>query len=100
MREHLAGYPVGLSTYTNHGCRCDGCKGAAREYGRARRAGRARPRGALALLLHPDRVAHGTVRGYRTQGCRCEKCKAANATYQREYRARRRAREATKSMRE
>ena len=26
MSDHVRGYPVSASTYTNYGCRCDGCR--------------------------------------------------------------------------
>jgi hypothetical protein len=33
-REHLDGQPVSVSTYSNHGCHCDGCTAAQRVYAR------------------------------------------------------------------
>ncbi len=32
MNEHIEGRPVSASTYTNHGCRCDGCRAAKAAY--------------------------------------------------------------------
>jgi hypothetical protein len=32
--KHDARYPISASTYTNHSCRCTGCKNAQLEYNR------------------------------------------------------------------
>jgi hypothetical protein len=55
--------------YTNHHCRCDGCRSALREYQRVKRAQRI-------ASATPDRV-HGTANGYGNYGCRCDRCRAA-----------------------
>lgn len=70
-----------------HGCRCDRCREAHREYSRERQHKRVK-RG-----IGPGDPRHGSIRGY-AQGCRCDRCREANTAYHREYRKRRRARKA------
>jgi len=69
--------------YTNHKCRCDACRGALREYQRARRGQRIQ--GAT-----PDHV-HGTTNGYGNYGCRCDLCRAAWTENERQLREGRRS---------
>lgn len=64
--EKWHGTPGG---YTNHGCRCDDCRAALRDYQRRRRKQRIES-------PTPDRV-HGTVNGYGNYGCRCDRCRGA-----------------------
>jgi hypothetical protein len=53
----------GTHSAYSHGCRCDACKAAHREYTRARRA----------KALADGTLSHG-VRGTYSAGCRCWKC--------------------------
>lgn len=74
-----------LSTYTNHGCRCEACKRANADYHRNLRRTR---RAALAAGRAPG-LKHGSFSTYTNHGCRCEACKRAKREYRRRYRQRR-----------
>jgi hypothetical protein len=65
--------------YTNHGCRCAACTGAATTAKRDATERRA------ARLRAGERIEHG-LNGYTNYLCRCEVCKAAHAKQQRERR--------------
>ena len=70
-----------LSTYTNHGCRCDECKAANAIYHRRRR--RERSESDVAPR------EHGTEATYVNYRCRCDACREArNAACKRRYHAR------------
>jgi hypothetical protein len=71
----------GLSTYTNHGCRCDVCRASMAAY---RRDHRRRVRGRV-----PPEVPHGSSGTYCNYGCRCRSCSDAHAAdKRRRYRSR------------
>lgn len=80
-----AGIPEGVphgsaSTYSNHKCRCDECREAARLRAievRARRfAKRVLIEGRL-VAAHLPHKSHGTVGAYTNHGCRCDTCTSA-----------------------
>lgn len=73
--------PHNVSTYSNHGCRCDECRVAWAEYQQNLRRVR-REEGRL-----PE-GGHGR-NAYQNYGCRCEKCTRANTAYDRRWRAQR-----------
>ena len=75
----------GKSWYRNHGCRCDVCRAAQREYmlayhKRRREAG-----------LPDGDPRHGTNNGYTNRGCRCEPCTKAGSAADAASRRRREA---------
>lgn len=59
-----------VNAYTNHGCRCDRCKGANARLQRRLRVRRAD--------LEPPESVHGTEGGYSNWRCRCLECGAAH----------------------
>lgn len=61
-----------VSTYNNHGCRCDECREAASRYQRS----------LTCVPLDSGDPRHGKVGTYNSYGCRCELCKAASKAYQ------------------
>lgn len=74
--------------YNNHGCRCEECKRAAREYrqsmmtdcpgGCGRKVhGRYRPDRLCRSCVKKKPLIHGTESGYQ-KGCRCDRCRAAS----------------------
>jgi hypothetical protein len=75
-----------VSSYTNHGCRCDLCK---RAHADAKRAHRAElvERG----KVDPSLIPHGTEAGYHEWGCRGEECRKAWSDAARRRRERRKA---------
>jgi hypothetical protein len=72
--------------YTNHGCRCELCRIAWREYHRCN-GYQQRYRSRVRALPTPEEK-HGTRTGYENYGCRCDRCKEASRTAGREYRTR------------
>lgn len=70
------------STYVDHGCRCDICRGANTEYQR-RLTVSLRRRG-----LPSDDPRHGTTGGYVNWWCRCAACTAANNAARLQWRVR------------
>lgn len=76
------------SGYLRHGCRCEKCSTARREYLAAWR----RRNHKKMLAGHP--VEHGTVNTYVNYECRCVPCTLANTVYQRAARDRKRKRDA------
>lgn len=70
--SHVHGKWNGYATYK---CRCAECAEAGREYGIARRAGKATP---PELLTPKKEASHGTAARYRA-GCDCEPCIQAGA---------------------
>ena len=66
--------------YSNHGCRCDLCKQAIRDYRAELRVRKGLP------PQEPRRAAeHGTHGRYSNHGCRCDACTKANRDDCREY---------------
>lgn len=66
----------GHGGYTNHGCRCEVCRAAQRQYQadlRARYAVR---------LAAGEAVPHGSSSTYTNWGCRCPECRAAHSVKQ------------------
>lgn len=57
--------------YTNHKCRCDGCRAAWAEYTRGIKARRA------STLKDANDPRHGKASFYGNHGCRCIDCTAA-----------------------
>jgi hypothetical protein len=83
--------------YQYYGCRCEDCRGANRDHGRAeylKHHPGARSYRTPPLVETPDDPRHGTANGYVNHGCRCQPCRDANAAAMREYRARLRDAEA------
>lgn len=62
--------------YNYHGCSCDRCRKANRDYLLERRAQYAKTGGI------PEHV-HGTHNGYANYGCRCDECRAGSREYAR-----------------
>lgn len=81
------------SGYTRHGCRCDGCREAARIYRRRYRTrsqfGSGKCVDRHETCPHVD-LEHGTMTSYTGHGCRCDPCRAFWRRYVREIRARNR----------
>lgn len=76
QKEHIKKH--GHSAYTNHRCRCVGCRaGMARYQNRVRRR--------FATLTPPDHV-HGSENGYTNYSCRCDACKFAHSRARCDYR--------------
>jgi hypothetical protein len=63
-----------LDGYTNHRCRCEGCRKANAAWQKG-----ARLRRTKAKL--PSNRKHGVYATYLNYGCRCKACKKANADY-------------------
>lgn len=61
-----------LVRYTRHGCRCEACKRAMREWSQ-RKYGH-KPRYPLPPAIH------GTESTYNNRGCRCDSCRQASST--------------------
>ena len=75
------------SRYTHHGCRCEPCTIANRNYHACQRE-------RLASRPRSD-VPHGTAGGYANWCCRCQECKAAHRVNMVAAYARRKAAKAT-----
>jgi hypothetical protein len=70
------------STYSNHGCRCDLCRGAWTDYLYEVRRTRT-----LRLQKDPSLATHGKYTTYTNWGCRCDLCRAAHTARQKAARA-------------
>lgn len=77
-----------LNGYNNLRCRCDDCRGAARDWNRAysHRTGRRRPRAVYLATLRNRVTEHGTITRY-AHGCRCDECKRASREAKARWRA-------------
>lgn len=78
MKHTPADAPVNASTYTNHRCRCEGCKTAHAAYIATARARRYAQR----IMVEGQWVSvhartHGSVSTYENWGCRCWACTEA-----------------------
>ena len=60
---------LGITQYTDYGCRCEVCRAANAERHRQLRARRATHRPETNLALE-----HGTKSTYVNHGCQCESC--------------------------
>lgn len=78
MAEIWHGTPGG---YTNHACRCEGCKAAHRRYHKAWREERRAAREAVAgqLIAPLSNEFHGLASTYNNHGCRCRECVRAKS---------------------
>ena len=73
----------GYSAYS-HGCRCDVCREAKRDYIRERRRGGlelALERGRLGTPRAAGPIRHGSQYAYYERGCRCTECITGGRTY-------------------
>jgi len=80
-----------VSTYNNHGCRCEQCKIAARAYARVYRESKRHgfPKEPEPQPVEPSRWhEHGTRSAYLYHRCRCDECRTANASYMKDLRSR------------
>ena len=73
--------------YSNHGCRCDGCRDANAQYNWHIRTVRAER-----ILKDPSLAEHGNVNTYYNWGCRCADCRRARRDAERRLRQRKKSR--------